>query len=120
MNKNGTSQRGGETVLRDHLPDAFGRAFLEMKRHERKALGISAEQGTAERLRRRTDITEAQLAFFTGGGAYDASADFIDLLEQYGGFAKQDCASGRNPHHVARAFEQRDAQGMFQLLNRAA
>ena len=120
MDEDRPGEGGGETIFGDHFPDAFGGALFEMERDEREALAVIAEERSEERLGGRADITEAQFAFFTGGGADDAAADFIDLLEQAGGFAEEDGSGGGDADPMAGAFEERDAEGMFELLDGAA
>jgi hypothetical protein len=119
MNEHRTSDCGGETILGNHFPDAFGRAFLEMNGDERKTLAIIAEQGTKERLRGGTNVSEAQFPFFTGGSAHHATPNFIDLLEQARRFAQENRTRWRDTDHMAGAFEQGDAERMFQLLDGA-
>src|SRR5436309_11585376 len=80
---------GGQPAFGDHFPNAFGRAFFEVNRHERIALAIFAEQPAEKRLRRRADVAESKFTLFAGGGAAHTLECFLEMLKQQRRLAQQ-------------------------------
>jgi hypothetical protein len=78
------------------------------------------EQASEERLRRRADIAQAKLSLLARRCPPHANDRLLHVLQQFGNFAEEDRAGGRNPDMMARAIEKVRAQGLFQLLESAA
>jgi len=68
----------------------------------------------------RADITEPQLAFLPGGGAFDPSHGVIEVLKEKDDFLKHDGARWSKRNGTAGAREQFHAESAFEFLNGAA
>ena len=110
----------GQAAFRDHLPNAFRRAFFKVNRNQRAAFSIFAEQAAQKGLRRGADVAEAKFTFFSGSGAADAVKRFFKLLQQQRCFAKQDCARRSQAHMMTCSFKDARTQSRLQLFDRAA
>lgn len=72
MAEDWTGDGGGETALGDHFPDALGGSFLEVDGDPGEALSVMVEEAAEEGLGGGADVTQPQLAFLAGCGAFDA------------------------------------------------
>jgi len=120
MGQHGASDCGGQTAFCDHFPDAFWRPLFEVNRDQRIALSIFVQQPSEKWLRWRTDVAQAQFAFFSRRRASNALERFFKILQQQRRFTKQDSAGRSQSHMMRAAFQDAGAENQFHLLDGAA
>ena len=89
VREDGAGEADVEPAFGHHFPDSLGRAFFEMHSDLRAAPRVFPDRAAEESLRRRADVSQAQLALLPRGGAAHAADRAFELLEKERGFGKQ-------------------------------
>ena len=118
--RNRAGEGRGEPAFGQHFPNPLGRSFFEMNGNAWVARAVLVKQAAEKRLRRRPDVTEAQLAFLAGGGAPDAAHRFLPPFEEDRCFAQQHSARRRQTHLAAVSVQEGGAQLRLHVLHRPA